>query len=173
MLITETDMLLRDNASHSGGDEVGQPVAVGCPDCGGGLRRVDTAGVPRYRCHVGHSFTAGDMLAAQAQNAEAGLLTVASTVRDQAGVYRQLAAKPALEAMRSVTSSPHPPSTAPPPRFKDSTRSSPRSRKRRRLGSPLMLLDRYVSVTVSATVVRCGAVARPLGVSSLASDQRR
>lgn len=92
LLIKETDMLLGDITSAND-DEFGQPVAVGCPDCGGGLHRVDTGDVIRYRCHVGHAFTAEGMLAAQAQNAETGLLTVASTVRDQAAICRQLAGK--------------------------------------------------------------------------------
>jgi len=92
-LITETDMLIRDNGSPLRDVEVGLPVAVGCPDCGGGLHRVETAHTFRYRCHVGHGFTADGMLAAQAQNSETGLLILASTVCDEAEIYRQLAAQ--------------------------------------------------------------------------------
>ena len=92
LLVKETDVLIRDSTSATSDEQFGQPVAIGCPDCGGGLHRIDTAGVIRYRCHVGHGFSAAGMLAAQAQSTESGLLTVASTVRDQAEVYRQLAA---------------------------------------------------------------------------------
>lgn len=93
VLITETDMLMRGTTSSNDDGHRGEPVAVGCPDCGGGLHRIDTAGIVRYFCHVGHGFTADGMLAAQGQNAQSGLLTVASTVRDQAEIFRQLAAK--------------------------------------------------------------------------------
>ncbi|MBG0561369.1 chemotaxis protein CheB [Actinoplanes aureus] len=92
VLTMETDMLTHDTAEGPGG-QFGHPVPVGCPDCGGGMHRVDIAGTIRYRCHVGHAFAPHSMLAAQGENVEAGLLTVASTLRDRAEIYRQLAAR--------------------------------------------------------------------------------
>ncbi|WP_229068770.1 chemotaxis protein CheB [Actinoplanes sp. DH11] len=93
VLITETDMLLHATTAERPDDQHRRPVPVGCPDCGGGIHRVDIAGTIRYGCHVGHGFAPHSMLAAQADNAEAGLMTVASTLRDQAEIYRHLAAQ--------------------------------------------------------------------------------
>jgi two-component system chemotaxis response regulator CheB len=47
---------------------IGAPVAISCPSCGGVLSEVRADGPLRYRCQVGHAYTA-DVLEAQQEGA--------------------------------------------------------------------------------------------------------
>jgi two-component system chemotaxis response regulator CheB len=39
-------------------DDIGQRSVLSCPDCGGVLWELDEGSLLRYRCHVGHAYTA-------------------------------------------------------------------------------------------------------------------
>src|SRR5690349_22779334 len=47
-------------------DQLGTPSHFTCPECHGALWQLDDGNLLRYRCHLGHAFTAETMLAAQA-----------------------------------------------------------------------------------------------------------
>jgi two-component system chemotaxis response regulator CheB len=49
---------------------LGDQVPYNCPNCGGALWEIDTAGKKRYRCHTGHSFTRAALLASQSEKIE-------------------------------------------------------------------------------------------------------
>lgn len=49
---------------------LGDPVPFNCPGCGGVLWKVGHGKELRYRCHTGHAYTAGELLAAQTQQME-------------------------------------------------------------------------------------------------------
>jgi two-component system, chemotaxis family, protein-glutamate methylesterase/glutaminase len=49
---------------------LGNQVPYNCPNCGGVLWQLDTKGAKRYRCHTGHSFTRGTLLASQSEKIE-------------------------------------------------------------------------------------------------------
>lgn len=51
--ITELDMSEIENE-----DRPGRPSAFACPDCGGVLWEIEDSGFLRFRCRVGHAFTA-------------------------------------------------------------------------------------------------------------------
>ena len=42
-------------------DRVGRRSVLSCPDCGGVMWEIDEEGLVRYRCHVGHAYTADVM----------------------------------------------------------------------------------------------------------------
>jgi two-component system chemotaxis response regulator CheB len=44
--------------------KLGRPTAFTCPECHGALADVGEYGAPRYRCHTGHAYSAGSLLAA-------------------------------------------------------------------------------------------------------------
>jgi two-component system chemotaxis response regulator CheB len=44
-----------------------------CPDCGGVLFEADDAGLPRYRCRVGHGFTGEALEEGQEQMVDSAL----------------------------------------------------------------------------------------------------
>jgi two-component system chemotaxis response regulator CheB len=53
--------------------EIGVKSDFSCPDCGGGLYHVNNKLVEHYRCHVGHSYTQGDLLFQMTNSLEATL----------------------------------------------------------------------------------------------------
>jgi two-component system chemotaxis response regulator CheB len=61
------ERVLSDVAQVNG---LGSQVPYNCPNCGGVLWEMDNAGVKRYRCHTGHSFTANSLLISQNEKIE-------------------------------------------------------------------------------------------------------
>lgn len=49
---------------------LGQPAPYTCPDCSGALFQIDGTSLTRFRCHVGHSFTAAGMIKSHSQRME-------------------------------------------------------------------------------------------------------
>ena len=45
--------------------QLGHPSHLSCPQCGGVLNEVTDASWTRFRCQIGHAFTAEALLAAQ------------------------------------------------------------------------------------------------------------
>ena len=64
-------------------NRLGHPVAVSCPECNGPLWRMDTHGGKRYRCHVGHAFTAKALLASQDRALEQALWAAMRTLEER------------------------------------------------------------------------------------------
>jgi two-component system, chemotaxis family, protein-glutamate methylesterase/glutaminase len=61
------ERVLSDVGQVSG---LGDQVPYNCPNCGGVLWQMKGAGVHRYRCHTGHSFTADALLTSQTEKIE-------------------------------------------------------------------------------------------------------
>jgi two-component system, chemotaxis family, protein-glutamate methylesterase/glutaminase len=65
----QTDSFRRDDDKGNGG-EIERPVAIICPDCGGALRHDESGTLVKYTCHIGHTYTAKAMAAAQFDDME-------------------------------------------------------------------------------------------------------
>src|SRR3954447_12536117 len=87
-LIWETDMI-RD--ANSAATMAGRPVALGCPECGGGMSLVPAGNTVHYICHAGHSFSPQTFLAARDDGIETALWTAVSAMQEKATVLRGLA----------------------------------------------------------------------------------
>jgi two-component system, chemotaxis family, protein-glutamate methylesterase/glutaminase len=61
------ERVLSDVAQVNG---LGSLVPYNCPNCGGVLWEIDNAGVKRYRCHTGHSFSVSTLLTSQSEKIE-------------------------------------------------------------------------------------------------------
>jgi two-component system chemotaxis response regulator CheB len=89
-LITETDMA--ENGSPSTlSAQPGQPVALSCPDCTGGMNLVEIGAAVHYTCHVGHVWSPQTLIAAQQDKIEQALWTAVSILDEQAGIHDGLA----------------------------------------------------------------------------------
>jgi two-component system, chemotaxis family, protein-glutamate methylesterase/glutaminase len=64
---TIAERVLSDVAQVNG---LGSQVPYNCPNCGGVLWEMTAAGLVRYRCHTGHSFTAKALLTSQTEKIE-------------------------------------------------------------------------------------------------------
>jgi two-component system chemotaxis response regulator CheB len=69
----------------------GPPTALTCPDCGGAIWEHVDGELVRYRCHVGHAYSADSMVGAQAALVEAALWTAVRALEEKAQLSQRLA----------------------------------------------------------------------------------
>lgn len=86
--------------------DLGPPTALTCPECGGALWDVTEGGLVRFRCHVGHSYSASSVLAQQADDLERSLWTAVRALQERAAMARRIAtrmrARPASSSGRRL-----------------------------------------------------------------------
>ena len=71
--------------------QVGQPSALTCPECGGGLWELKEAKPLRYRCHTGHGYSALSLENAQTEKAEQSLWSSVRALQEREILLRRLA----------------------------------------------------------------------------------
>jgi len=49
---------------------LGEKSTYACPDCGGGLWKIDNGNIQHYRCHIGHSYSEKELNIQQAESIE-------------------------------------------------------------------------------------------------------
>jgi two-component system, chemotaxis family, protein-glutamate methylesterase/glutaminase len=69
----------------------GEPVNAICPECGGVLSERPAAGVLQWECRVGHRYTPGTLLDAQADNVESALWAAVRALDDRAILLARMA----------------------------------------------------------------------------------
>lgn len=87
----EVDIAERIMSNVPRENTLGQPAPLGCPECGGPLWEMDDAAVKRYRCHVGHGYTAETLLADQSDAVEKALWVALRTLEERARMLRGMA----------------------------------------------------------------------------------
>jgi two-component system chemotaxis response regulator CheB len=70
---------------------LGSPSGFTCPECHGGLWEIDDGSLPRYRCRVGHGFSAESLFANQRTDVEAAVWTAYRALEERAALCRRLA----------------------------------------------------------------------------------
>ena len=66
-------------------DMLGKPSRFTCPECHGALWEIEDGSLLRYRCHVGHAYTADAVHAAQADEVDRLLDTLLRAQQEQMG----------------------------------------------------------------------------------------
>jgi two-component system, chemotaxis family, protein-glutamate methylesterase/glutaminase len=69
----------------------GTPTNFTCPECSGAIQEVHADGVRRYRCRVGHAYSAGDLLMDKARAVEDSLWVALQTLQERAEMLDRLA----------------------------------------------------------------------------------
>lgn len=94
--IPENMEIEADIAAHGGDERTPRPGRLSgftCPECKGPMWQIEDGGMARYRCRVGHAYTAETMLAAQTEDVEAALWVALETLEESAQVAGRLAAE--------------------------------------------------------------------------------
>ena len=73
--------------------ENGSPVPLTCPDCGGTLWEFNNGELIRYRCHVGHGFTAESLYNGQRDKIEDTLWSALRAIDESIELRRRMAAR--------------------------------------------------------------------------------
>ena len=69
----------------------GVPSGYSCPECSGGLFEVQDGSLVRYRCWVGHAYSAESLLSAAGSAVEAALWAALRSLEENAAFSRRLA----------------------------------------------------------------------------------
>jgi two-component system chemotaxis response regulator CheB len=70
---------------------LGQPSAFSCPKCGGVLHEIHDGEYVRFRCRVGHAFSAESVLAEQSEALEMALWTALNTLEESISLNKRMA----------------------------------------------------------------------------------
>jgi two-component system chemotaxis response regulator CheB len=73
-----------------------EPSPYACPECHGVLFRSRSAGIPAFRCHTGHAYSIGSLLAELSSRAEDAQWNALRAMEEEAFVLKELAARPDL-----------------------------------------------------------------------------
>jgi two-component system chemotaxis response regulator CheB len=90
LMEVDTAMAQFDISRIDGEEHPGQPAGYSCPDCSGALWRIQEAGLMRFRCRVGHAWSAESLLAQQTEELESALWMALRSLEEKAALSRDL-----------------------------------------------------------------------------------
>jgi two-component system chemotaxis response regulator CheB len=86
----EAEVAELDLAVIEDGKKAGKPSGFACPECGGALWEIQDQDLIRFRCRVGHAWSAESLLAEQAEGLETALWTAFRALEENAALARRL-----------------------------------------------------------------------------------
>jgi two-component system, chemotaxis family, protein-glutamate methylesterase/glutaminase len=89
----EIELEAMNGETISDEDRPGSPSTYGCPDCGGVLWELHEDKLLRFRCRVGHAYSAEGLLGTQGESLDAALWSAFRTLQENAALARRLAAR--------------------------------------------------------------------------------
>jgi two-component system chemotaxis response regulator CheB len=102
ILKIETNISRLEESEMKDVEKIGELSAFTCPDCKGALWEVRDGDLLRFRCHVGHAFSAESLVAGQSQELENALWAALRSLEENAALSRRMAAR-ASERNRTVS----------------------------------------------------------------------
>ena len=91
----ETDIAELDMDAIEDENRPGVPSSFACPECGGVLWEMDGEEMLRFRCRVGHAYTAGSLSVEQTEAVEGALWAAMRALEEGASLARRMAEKAA------------------------------------------------------------------------------
>ncbi len=80
-----------NNNPSAKNDLVGKPSVYSCPECGGVLREIQDGKLLRFRCRVGHAFSAENVLVEQSEALDKALWVAMRTLEEKVELLQRLA----------------------------------------------------------------------------------
>ena len=87
----EVDIALGRPVGTQETNRIGNPVALSCPDCGGVLSQMRSAPVLRFRCQVGHAYTAEALATRQENSVDEAMRVALRIVEERATLTQKMA----------------------------------------------------------------------------------
>lgn len=87
--IAEQGMNTQEFLEHV--EAIGTRTTYTCPECNGSIWQIGTSDPLRFRCHIGHSFTANVFLSEQTQNLENALWSAVRAMEEKVTFSQQMA----------------------------------------------------------------------------------
>ena len=94
-IVMEAKIAEQTMSNISEENRLGHLAPMSCPECNGPLWEIDADKVKRYRCHVGHGFTAKALMASQDSALEQALWAAMRTMEERANLAQIMAKKEA------------------------------------------------------------------------------
>ena len=91
-IISESKLSEKSATGINGVRSLGEKTVYACPDCGGGLWKIENGKIKHYRCHIGHSYSENDLLLKQSETTE-HTLWVAVRMMEERKLFLQKIAK--------------------------------------------------------------------------------
>jgi len=98
-LIVETSIAAQEVPIVPEIPQIGRPSRLSCPQCGGVLNEVAEAGSVRFRCQIGHAFTAETLVSAQDVELERALTSALRMHRERVVLFRGMQEKSEVQAL--------------------------------------------------------------------------
>src|SRR6478609_6139795 len=89
----ETAMAAMDPGAMHDHERPGRPSGFGCPDCAGALFEIEEGSLVRFRCRVGHAWSADSPLARQTVDLEGALWVALRSLEERAALNSDLGAR--------------------------------------------------------------------------------
>ena len=90
LLEVEAELAMMDEIAMSMGERPGRPSGFSCPDCNGVLWEIQDGELIRYRCRVGHAWSAESLFGEQAQQLEGALWMALRGLEEKAALAREM-----------------------------------------------------------------------------------
>jgi len=101
----EESAMVRDaDRGRQRGARLGPPSAFVCPDCGGGLYEIEAKPLWRFRCRVGHAYTAEVLYAEKAEIFEQALWLALRTLEEKLELHQRMAERAAQRGLALTAS---------------------------------------------------------------------
>jgi two-component system chemotaxis response regulator CheB len=104
LLNIEADMALMDEEAMDDSDRPGRPSGFSCPDCNGVLWEIRDGGLVRYRCRLGHAWSAEGLLGQQSEQLDSALWMALRGLEEKAALAKTLSDR-ARERSSALTAS--------------------------------------------------------------------
>lgn len=95
LIQVETALSNMDDKAFDSLDRPGDPSNFSCPDCDGTLALIEDEGVLRFRCRVGHAWSAESLLTQQSAAVETALWMALRTLEERAELTRDMSRRAA------------------------------------------------------------------------------
>lgn len=89
----ESKIAQMEESNMGGVEKLGSPSAFTCPECHGTLWELHDGELLRFRCHVGHAFSAESLQAEQAQALETALWSALRALEENVAMAQRMAAR--------------------------------------------------------------------------------